>query len=75
MPPRVRCRFCGGLARLADAPCPHCEEGFVPGCATCGVEPVDPMFAPACSGTCRETWETRQRLAKAGTAPLIERAP
>ncbi len=35
-----------------------------PQCASCEVEPVDPMWAPACSSTCREAWEIAQRLAK-----------
>lgn len=59
---RVPCPLCAGRARLADAPCPRCEDGTVPACAVCSVEPVDPLFAPACSGDCREAWNTRQRL-------------
>jgi hypothetical protein len=58
----LKCPWCGGLTRLADHPCPHCLEGEVAACAACGVEPVDPLFAPACSGTCRETWDAQQKL-------------
>jgi hypothetical protein len=62
MPATIPCRHCGGLARFADAPCPACEDGTVPACVTCSVEPVDPLFAPACSGRCRDTWEVEQKL-------------
>jgi hypothetical protein len=59
----IRCPKCGGLTRFADGPCDRCmETGTVPACAACWVEPVDPLFAPACSGHCRETWETQQKL-------------
>lgn len=61
--PALTCPTCGGLARLADHPCDACAgTGAVPACASCGVEPVDPMFAPACGSVCRETWNAAQRL-------------
>lgn len=69
----VRCSYCGGQARIADAPCEHCEDGFVQACANCQSEPVDPLFAPACSGACREEWEAKQKAAH--PAPIIVRAP
>lgn len=59
----LKCTACGGLTRLADHPCDTCQEtGTVPACAACEVEPVDPLFAPCCSGTCRETWDAQQKL-------------
>lgn len=72
--PTVRCPLCAGLARVADAPCRMCAEtGSVAACLACELEPVDPMFAPACSSTCREAWEARQRLDC--PPPIVKRAP
>ncbi len=69
-PATVRCPACGGMTRFADAPCERCgETGVVPACATCEAEPQDPLFAPCCSGACREAWERRQR------APVVRKAP
>ncbi len=70
----VRCPDCAGLARIADAACPRCESGYLPACANCGAEPVDPMFAPACSGACRDAWEAKQRAAQPAP-PIVTRAP
>lgn len=60
--PTLPCPHCGGLARFADAPCARCEDGRVPACAACRAEPVDPLFAPACSGACRDAWSIEQKL-------------
>lgn len=45
-----------------------------PKCAACKCMPVDPLNAPCCSGACRETWDTEQRLVQlraraAGVSP------
>lgn len=62
MAPTLPCPVCGGMTRFADAPCLHCgETGKVPACAWCAIDVVDPMFAPACSSLCRESWETHER--------------
>lgn len=66
----IRCPHCVGLGRMSDAPCSRCDgEGTVLACASCGEEPIDPLFAPACSGTCREAWERSQ------PAPIVKVAP
>lgn len=72
---RIRCGLCCGLGRVADAPCRMClGAGSVLACAQCGVEPVDAMFAPACSGNCRDLWEIEQRLLNVAP-PIVVRAP
>ena len=77
--PGAPCPKCGGLARIADAPCDHpgCEAGYVPVCLNCGVEPRDPLFAPLCSSACRDAWQVKEAKARLelGLPPLVTRAP
>ncbi|HEY6005349.1 MAG TPA: hypothetical protein VIV57_20890 [Anaeromyxobacter sp.] len=58
----VLCPDCRGLD-APPMPCERCEGlGTLPACADCSVEPVDPMFAPCCSGVCRDRWAAKQAL-------------
>ncbi len=67
---KIRCPRCGGLTRFTDAPCEGCSEtGHVLACVQCRQEPIDPMFAPACSAACRGLWERSQ------PAPIVKKAP
>lgn len=74
VPRLVRCPYCRGDAIVDGEPCSRCEAGYLPTCANCGAEPVDALFAPACSGTCREEWEAKQRAAHPAP-PIVRRAP
>jgi hypothetical protein len=77
IPRLVRCPDCGGQARIADAPCPRCESGYLPACLNCQSEPRDALFAPCCSGACRDEWEAKERRARSelGLPPIVRRAP
>jgi hypothetical protein len=62
---KTRCERCAGYGRLADHPCTSCDgTGLVEACVTCESAPRDPLFAPACSGRCRDAWEIEQRLGR-----------
>ena len=76
--PLARCRRCDGLGRVPDAPCDDCNaSGYLPACLNCAAEPRDPLFAPCCSGACREEWEAKEKRARRelGLPPAARRAP
>lgn len=76
----VACPSCQGLGRTGDAMCDRCEAtGLLPACLNCGIEPRDPLFAPCCSGACRDVWETKEARVRLELGldplPLVKRAP
>lgn len=74
----IRCEKCGTLGRRCDHPCEACDgSGFVEACLNCNDSPRDPLFAPACSGACRDAWEAKEARARLelGLPPLVTRAP